>query len=110
MATRRHRLDECDLMPRAAGLSVEAQLAAWAGRIDDATQLARRAAAIVEPTDALNVRAAALGSLSSIFALAGRTEDADKSRAEALRLYRAKGNAVAAAQLVATAASLAASA
>jgi hypothetical protein len=51
---------------------------------------------LIEGTDALNMRASSLLSLARALAAAGRSEEAAKSAAEAVRLYETKGNVVSA--------------
>ncbi|MGH3052314.1 MAG: hypothetical protein ACRDM8_05060, partial [Gaiellaceae bacterium] len=66
------------------------------GRSEEAAQLALRATALAEQTDALNLHADALMGLVDVFAAAGRAQDADAAAREALKLYEAKGNVVSA--------------
>jgi class 3 adenylate cyclase len=66
------------------------------GRSEEAAQLALRAIALAEQTDALNLHADALMGLADVFAAAGRADDADAAVREALKLYEAKGNIVSA--------------
>ena len=83
---------------QAVGLCVEARLAASAGRFDEAVGFARQGVELVEPTDALNLRAETLATLGETFELAGLYEQAQAWRELAVNCYAAKGNFVAAAQ------------
>ena len=57
---------------------------------DEGVQLAREAAEILRPTDMLDARGDAHGTLADVLDAAGHHEDAVAERREALRLYEAK--------------------
>jgi DNA-binding SARP family transcriptional activator len=78
-------------------LSARARVAAHHGELADALVLARRGAERADRSDALSYRALAWLALAEVQQAAG--EPAEDSVAEALRLYEAKGNVVAAARL-----------
>ena len=87
---------EHDLWSQVLHRLTSARLAAGAGRLAEAEELARAAVAIVDGTDLLDLHADALLDLAEVLRLAGREEEARESAAAALDLYLRKGNEVAA--------------
>jgi predicted ATPase len=87
-----------DVWSQVAWRSARATILASRGESAASSELAREAVELIEGTDALNMRASSLLSLARALAAAGRSEDAAKSAAEAVRLYEAKGNVVSAAK------------
>jgi class 3 adenylate cyclase/tetratricopeptide (TPR) repeat protein len=94
----RNVIEQSDVMMRVLGFEVDARIAAHDGRIDEAKQLARRAVELGQQTDALNLRARTLMTLSEVLAVDGRSDLASGAAQDAARLFDAKGNAVFAAQ------------
>lgn len=88
------------------GLAARARVAAHRGRMEDASELARRGVALAEQGDMLNLTARTYLALAEVQGRAGRVSEADEAVATALRLYEAKGN-VTAARLVRAAAPVA---
>jgi tetratricopeptide (TPR) repeat protein len=80
-------------------LAAGARLAAHEGRAADAVALALRALESAERTDYPTLRAVAWLALAEARRVGGETAEADAAVAEAIRLYEAKGNVVAAAAL-----------
>jgi class 3 adenylate cyclase/tetratricopeptide (TPR) repeat protein len=85
-----------DVWSQVAWRSARATILASRGESAESWRLAREAVELIEGTDALNMRASSLLSLARALGAAGRSEEAGKSAAEAVRLYEAKGNAVSA--------------
>jgi tetratricopeptide (TPR) repeat protein len=85
-----------DVWSQVAWRSARATILASRGESAEATRLAREAVDLIEGTDVLNMRASSLLSLARALIAAGRTKEAEKSAAEAVRLYDAKGNIVSA--------------
>jgi DNA-binding SARP family transcriptional activator len=81
----------------ALGLAGRARLAAHRGELAEALGLGRRAVELVDTSDMLTIRALVWLALAEVQRAAG--EPAEDSVAEALRLYDAKGNVAAGAQL-----------
>jgi hypothetical protein len=88
-----------DLVTQALWRSVRASLLAHEGHSAEAVQHANAAIALLRPTDGVLKQADALVVLSEVLRAAGRPEEAEGAALEALALYDAKGNAVAAAQV-----------
>jgi tetratricopeptide (TPR) repeat protein len=102
------RLDDADVQAgRAAELGasddvitqmlwrqVRAKVLARRGQGVEAERLAREAIALCEPTDMLNVQAAAYADLGEVLALAGRRDEAAAALEDALARYERKGNVV----------------
>ena len=78
----------------AVWMGVQAKVAARRGDHSTAGDMARRAVALVEGTDALVDRADAELNLAEVLALAGRAEQAQAHRQLAADLYDAKGHLV----------------
>jgi DNA-binding SARP family transcriptional activator len=78
--------------------AVAAKALALEGRAEEAEALARRAVALLEPTDLLSHRADAMLDLADVLTACGRGEDALRAFATAIELYERKGNAAAAAR------------
>jgi class 3 adenylate cyclase/tetratricopeptide (TPR) repeat protein len=106
----RNVLESNDVMTRVVGLAIDARLAAHANRHVEAEALARRAVEISAPTDALNVRAAALLALAEVLRAVQSHAEARSATETAVGLYERKGNVAAAAQVHASRVSAAASA
>ena len=86
-----------DLAAQIAWRTVRAKILAAAGRLEDAETLARRAVFLAGKTDRSNQHAAARVALGEVLHKRGRPEKAEAAIREALTLYEAKGNTVAAA-------------
>ena len=83
-----------DLKTTITWLGVRAEALAQRGAIDEALELARRAVALAEPTDALADKADATMALARVLREAGQADEA-RSAAEAARtLYAAKDHVV----------------
>jgi class 3 adenylate cyclase/tetratricopeptide (TPR) repeat protein len=87
---------EHDLWSQVLHRLTSARLAAGAGRLAEAEELARAAVAIVDVTDLLDLHGDALLDLADVLRLAGREQEARESAEAALDLYLRKGNEVAA--------------
>jgi tetratricopeptide (TPR) repeat protein len=74
--------------------SARARIVSMRGDSSTATALARRAVAIAEKTDDLNMQADTLVSLGEVLRAAGRFEEATVAFTRAFKRYRAKGNVV----------------
>lgn len=85
-----------DLALRAKRQGVRAKLAARRKEFERAETLAREAVAFAQQTDYVLFHANALLDLAEVMCLAGRPEQAEAPRAEAVRLFERKGNIVAA--------------
>ncbi len=88
-------------------LAARAKVLARRGQPEEGETLARKALALAEPTDFLNMRGQALMDLGEVMRLAGRPSEAAATVAEALQLYERKGNTVAAREACAARAELA---
>jgi len=75
-----------------------AKVLARRGEAAEAERLAREGVELSEPTDFLNVRAAALLDLAEVLHVAGRSDEAAEAAATATALYEQKGNVVGAAR------------
>jgi len=71
----------------------------WRSEANAGEAMARAAAKLIERTDWLNARAGAETDLAEILLLAGRNAEALLHLEEALQLFKAKGNQVAAAKV-----------
>ncbi len=91
-----------DVEAQAKWRLLSAKLLAQRGRLSEAEALAEEALVLVESTDALILRAAALVDLAEIRRVAGLRSEARAPLQEALRLYETKGNTMAAAKAAAT--------
>jgi class 3 adenylate cyclase/DNA-binding SARP family transcriptional activator/tetratricopeptide (TPR) repeat protein len=85
-----------DLVTQILARGVRARLLAARGEVDRAEAVAREAVAIAARTEFLNFRADALVDLAVVLGQGLRPSDAPPLMAEALELYEAKGNVVAA--------------
>src|SRR6266508_4206618 len=83
---------EDDLTAQPAWRSVRAKVLARRSAFEEAERLAREAVRVAEGTDALNQRAKVEADLGEVLRLAGRSDEAARHLAEALRLYELKGN------------------
>jgi DNA-binding SARP family transcriptional activator len=88
--------DADDVVTQAYARGARARSLAARGQIDDAIENARRAVEISSRHDALNQRGDALIDLSVVLDAAADRSGARRAAAEALELYRAKGNVVSA--------------
>ena len=77
-----------------AGLSIRAKLLARDDQAAEAERLARRAVAIADTSDTLNVRGDARLALAEVLRVSGRAEEVATPLRAALALYRKKGNLV----------------
>ncbi len=80
-------------------LTVGARVEAHRGRAEEATALVRRAAAMADMSDFLNLRARTWLAVAEVEQRAGRTGEAHAAGARAGDLYRAKGNVAALARI-----------
>jgi tetratricopeptide (TPR) repeat protein len=85
-----------DLAAQIAWRTVRAKILAATGRLEDAEALARRAVSLAGETDWSNDHAAACVALGEVLRNRGRPQEAETAIREALALYDAKGNTVAA--------------
>jgi tetratricopeptide (TPR) repeat protein len=85
-----------DLAAQIAWRTVRAKILAATGRLKDAEALARRAVSLAGETDWSNDHAAACVALGEVLRTRGRPQEAETAIREALGLYEAKGNTVAA--------------
>jgi class 3 adenylate cyclase/tetratricopeptide (TPR) repeat protein len=88
-----------DLASQVLWRGVTARIAADAGRGDEARSLARRAVALAETTDDVNMQAEALADLGEVHAAAGRHDESIRAFETALARYAAKGNVASAERL-----------
>ena len=88
-----------DIDAQAGWRRARARVLARDGRLDEAEVLAREGVAMASETDFLPLHADTLAALAEVLRLAGRAEEAETTRAEAIRLYEQKGNVAAAAAL-----------
>jgi tetratricopeptide (TPR) repeat protein len=88
-----------DLVTQVVWRGVRARCLAGRDQLDDAEGLAREAVTLAEVTDLLNHRADAFVDLGIVLGTLGRSEEAQTTFAEAVRLYELKGNVVAAARV-----------
>jgi len=85
-----------DVWAQVAWRCTRAKILARRGDLEDAERLVREAVELITPTDALTMHAHALISLAQVLAAGDKLEEATDHAAEAVRLYEAKGNVVAA--------------
>jgi class 3 adenylate cyclase len=83
-----------DVMTQMLVLQVRAKILARRGEHSEAEQLARRAVAWGEPTDALEVKANSLCDLAIVLAAAGKHEEALEALTESGRRFEEKGHTV----------------
>jgi class 3 adenylate cyclase/tetratricopeptide (TPR) repeat protein len=88
-----------DLWSQILWRATRAKVRARNGELPEAEELARQAVALAEATDYLNLHADALVSLATVLTARDRAEEAAATVRDALRLYEAKGNLVAAARV-----------
>jgi len=88
-----------DLVTQVLWRGVRARCLAVRGRLEEAEALAREGVTLAETTDLLNQRADALVDLGIVLGRLERSEDAQTAFGEAVRLYKQKGNIVAAARV-----------
>jgi class 3 adenylate cyclase/tetratricopeptide (TPR) repeat protein len=89
---------EDDVESQALWRMVRAPILARSGSIDKAEELARSAVALAQRTEAPMLQADALSDLAEVLHIATRRAEADQAMREAMVLYEAKGNRVAAAR------------
>jgi class 3 adenylate cyclase/tetratricopeptide (TPR) repeat protein len=89
---------EDDVSTQVMDRSARARIQAGRGLYDEAAKLARDAVSLSEATDDLNMRGDTLADLSDVLSAAGESGEASTALGSALKLYEAKGNAVAAAR------------
>jgi hypothetical protein len=77
-------------------LAARAKLLARRGEPAEGEALARKALALAEPTDFLNMRGQVLMDLAEVLRLDDRAADAAAAVAEAVELYELKGNRISA--------------
>jgi class 3 adenylate cyclase/tetratricopeptide (TPR) repeat protein len=85
-----------DVWAQVAWRSARAKILAQRGVLADAELLAREAVELISEKDVLNLRGHALTSLAEVLLAGDRAEEASECAAEAVRLYEAKENVVAA--------------
>jgi tetratricopeptide (TPR) repeat protein len=85
-----------DAVSQALWRSVRARVLARRGQFEDAEEVARDAVRTMEGTDQLDLRGDVCMARAEVLALAGRPAEARSTLAEAVRLYKAKGNIVSA--------------
>ena len=85
-----------DLLTQVLWRGVRSRTLAARGRLDEAERLAREAVVLGEKSDFVNHRGDALMDLGIVLREAGRADQAQAALAEAIALYRQKGNTVAA--------------
>ena len=90
-----------DLEAQALWRMVRAPIAARAGDVAQAEAWAREAVEFAQRTEAPVLQGDALAELAAVLRLAGKTDEAAQAAAEAVALFTAKGNAVAAARAAA---------
>ena len=85
-----------DVDGQAAWRSVRAKLLARRGNVAEAEELAREAIALAGATDYVDLHAEALAALGEVLLVAERRDDAVRALEQAVSLFEAKGNTVAA--------------
>jgi tetratricopeptide (TPR) repeat protein len=85
-----------DLLTQILWRAVRARILAARGRLEEAERLARQSVALAEGTDFVNHKGDALVDFAIVLRQAGHLEQARAALAEGLRLYKQKGNMVAA--------------
>jgi class 3 adenylate cyclase/tetratricopeptide (TPR) repeat protein len=85
-----------DLVPQVVWRGVRAKILAGRGELEEAEELAREAAALVEDTDFPDLQASTSLALAEVLALAGRDDEAAQLVDQARELFERKGNVVAA--------------
>jgi len=83
-----------DVITQAMCRQVRAKVLARGGNRDEAGRLAQEAVALMEPTDALDMRADGLVDLAEVLRLCGRPGEAVESLHRAIRLYERKEHLV----------------
>ena len=87
---------EDDIWTKTLAGGTRAKVLAHQGDDREAERLGRKAAALIEGTDALDLRGTALLDLAEVHILAGRGDEASASAEAALGLFERKGNVVSA--------------
>ena len=85
-----------DVWSQTLSRGTRAKVLASRGAFADAEQLGRDTVAVLQETDALELKAVALLDLAEVFVYAGGSREAALSAEQALSLYEQKGNVVAA--------------
>ena len=88
-----------DVISQVVWRAARARVRAQTGEPEEAERLAREAVALAAETDFLNLHGDALGRLAEVLRHAGAPGEAAQAAAEAVELYTAKGNTVAAARV-----------
>jgi class 3 adenylate cyclase/tetratricopeptide (TPR) repeat protein len=88
-----------DVDAQVAWRRVRAKLLARTGELEEAERLAREGIALVAPADHLELRARTVADLGEVLRLAGRPQESRQAFEEAVALFEAKGNVVAASRL-----------
>lgn len=83
-----------DFAPQAQWRAVKARILAERGEQDEAERLARKAVALVEPTDYLLLRAEVFSALADVLALGGRLDEAVAAQQRAVAELERKGDVV----------------
>jgi tetratricopeptide (TPR) repeat protein len=83
-----------DVITQAMWRQVRAKVLARGGNRDEAGRLAQEAVALMEPTDALDMRADGLVDLAEVLRLCGRPDEAVESLHRAIHLYERKEHLV----------------
>jgi ATP/maltotriose-dependent transcriptional regulator MalT len=91
--------DPEDVAAQALQRTVRARLGVRAGEAAEAEGLAREAVKLAETTDYLDLQSLAALGLAEVLRATGQASEADQLVAEALELYKRKGNLVAADRL-----------
>jgi tetratricopeptide (TPR) repeat protein len=91
--------EEHDIATQAVWRQVQARVASYRGQHRDGEALAREAVQLIEQTDALNFRAAALFDLAEVLHAAGREEEAVETFSRSIDCYEKKQNFAAAEQV-----------
>ena len=88
-----------DVISQVVWRAARARVRAQTGEPEEAERLAREAVALAAETDFLNLHGDALARLAEVLRHAGAPGEAAQAAAEAVELYTAKGNTVAAARV-----------
>jgi class 3 adenylate cyclase/tetratricopeptide (TPR) repeat protein len=90
---------EDDIATQAGGRAVEAKAAARLGRFADAERLAREAVELAAATDFVSFHGEMHAALGEVLDVSGKPDEASAEYREALELFERKGNTVAAADV-----------
>jgi len=89
-----------DLVPQVLCRNVRAKILARRGKLDQAEELAREAAAVVESTDFPDLQALTLLSLAEVLEATAKTEESARLIDRAREIYVKKGNMIAGRRIV----------